>query len=235
MCDVMNITLYKIHPGPSNVRIEPASRSREWMLKDSGFAGRCLPLVMANQHGWAIYPNEKVYAEWDGGDLVESVRTQGPAASHFGRGILTFFVDYIFRLPEGYSLYITGEPNNPKYGITPLTGIYEADWAPYSFTMNWQFTMAHQTVVFEENEPFCFIFPIKRDLIEQFRIEYKSIEDDPQLKEHYNNWADKRDTFNNDPNRTIDQWQKHYFRGLYPDGKKCPFDHKTKLKLDNGS
>lgn len=231
----MKLSLYKIRPEPSIIRIEPAQRSREWMDDNNGFGNRCLPLAIANQHGWAIYPTCRVYAEWDGGSGVDSVRTNsktGIAASHFGNGILTFSVDYIFRLPEGYSLYISGPPNSPRYGISPLTGIYEADWAPYTFTMNWKFTMSNQTVVFHEDEPFCFIFPIKRDLVEHFSIDYKSIEDDASLKEHYERWSKERDTFNNDPNRTVDQWQKHYFKGLYPDGSKCPYDHKIKLKLE---
>ena len=229
------ISLYKVSSGPSLVRIEPAARSREWMEAHSGFANRCLPLVIANQHGWAIYPTCTIYAEWDGGSGIDSVRTHsktGIAASHFGNGILTFSIDYIFRLPEGYSLYISGPPNSPKYGISPLTGIYEADWAPYTFTMNWKFTQSHQTVAFREDDPICFVFPIKRDLIESFTIDYKSLEDDPLLKDHYTKWSSERDTFNNNPTRMPDQWQKHYFKGTYPDGTKCPFDHKIKLKLE---
>lgn len=228
------ITIYKIDRLEARTFIEPASQERKWMEPFDRFAYKCLPLTIANQHGWVIYTDKKVYAEWNGGMGLDGVRVHSPsgaASSHFGNGILTFSIDYLFKLPEGYSLYITGPTNNPKRAITPLTGIYEADWAPYSFTMNWKFTETHQTVVFEEKEPFCFIFPVQRSLIESFSIEHKLLDEDVKLKEDYRMWRDSRNAFNSDPNRSNTEWQKHYFRGTYPDGTKCPFDHKTKLKL----
>ena len=125
-----------------------------------------------------------------------------------------------------------GPPNTVKRAIVPLSGIYEADWAPYSFTMNWKFTETEHTVTFEEDEPFCFFFPIHRDMIADFKIEFKSVDEDQDLKEKYSTWAGMRTDFNNDE-RNSNKWQKHYFRGVYPDGSKCPFhNHKTKLNLD---
>jgi hypothetical protein len=176
-----------------------------------------------------------VYAEWDGGTEVENVRVNSQsniASSHFGNGILTFTTDHIFQLPEGYSLYISGPPNTPKSSIYPLTGIYEADWAPYSFTMNWKFTEENQTVVFGAGEPFCFIFPIQRNLIETFEVEKKQLDENKDLEDKFKMWSESRRAFNDDPSRSITDWQKHYFKGLYPDGSKCPFDHKTKIKLE---
>jgi hypothetical protein len=227
------ITLYRVFDR-ERVVVSPASNERDWMEEDNRFAYRCLPLVIANQHGWTLSMKERTYAEWDGGSSIESVRVLSPSggvSSHFGYGVLTFTVDCLFRLPEGYSLYITGLPNHLKDGIMPLTGIYEADWAPYSFTMNWKFTEARRTVVFEENEPFCFFFPVQRNLIESFVVETKEIGDDPVLKEQYKQWSKERGQFNASPDRKAQDWQKHYFKGEYPDGSKCPFDHKTKLNI----
>lgn len=229
------ITLYKVHRDEPRTFVKPASQSREWMEYANRFAYKCLPLAIANQHGWVIYTDKKVCAEWNGGPNVDDIRVMSPsgvATSHFGNGVLTFTVDYLFSLPEGYSLYITGPTNSPKKGIMPLTGIYEADWAPYSFTMNWKFIDAHQTVVFEENEPFCFVFPIQRNLIESFTLEHRQLDENQDLYDQYSVWGKERNAFNANTNRPESDWQKHYFKGIYPDGTKCPYDHKTKLKLD---
>jgi hypothetical protein len=229
------ITMYKLIEEDSRVNVEPASKKREWMESSNRFAYRCLPLVIANQHGWVFSLQDKVYAQWDGSDNVESVKVRSTsvlAKSHFGQGILTFNIDRLISLPEGYSLYITGPPNHPKEGIYPLTGVYEADWAPYSFTMNWKFTEAGTIVVFEENEPFCFVFPIRRNLIESFVVETKSLNDNPELKKQYKDWARERQSFNNKQGRKSEDWQKHYAKGEYPNGTKCPYDHMTKIKLE---
>lgn len=225
------IIAYKLYPEDNSCRIEPCSKTRSWM-ENTG-AVRCLPLVIANQHGWAIYPSDPIYAQWDGGVSIESLVVKSKcsaASSHFGHGILTFSTFHLFRLPEGYNLFISGPPNNPKKGITPLTGIYEADWSAYPFTMNWMFTEVDQTVVFERDEPFCFIFPIQRSLIESFDLEVKSINDNEALKQQYQEWSDSRSEFNKQHHNDY-EWQKHYFKGIYFDGSKCPIDHKTKLNL----
>lgn len=227
------MTIYQIYDAPSNIKITPASKHRDWMDTN---ATRCLPLIIANQHGWVASVTKKVSAYWEGGNDISSIKIRQDenhnAHSHFGNGILTFTVDRIFRLPENYSLYIMGPPNTAKRAIVPLSGIYESDWAPYSFTMNWKFTEPEHTVTFEEDEPFCFFFPIHRDLIENFKIEHKSIKEDPVLHEQLNYWSNIRNEFINRTDRKPEEWQKHYFKGVYPDGSKCPFhNHKTKLRL----
>lgn len=232
------LTIYRLFDGPPRVRIEPANQNRDWMdTSDHRFAYRCLPLNIANQHGWAVYPENTISAIWHGGKQVESVEIlnsgQGIAGSHFGNGVLTFHVDHIFKISPGYSLYITGSPNSPKKNIVPLTGIYEADWAPYSFTMNWKFTEMNKIVTFDKNDPFCFIFPIERDLIESFTVERKHIQEDEQLNTHFTMWGKSRSNFIADTDRDASTWQKEYFRGVYPDGQKCPFaNHKTKLNIN---
>jgi hypothetical protein len=231
---VNKITLYKIYDQEPRTNVRVASKEREWMEANSRFAYRCLPLTIANQHGWTFSLKEKVCAEWNGVNELNAIKIESSSpmvGSHFGNGILTFSLDYLFELQEGYSLYISGPPNNSKNNIVPLTGMYEADWAPYSFTMNWKFTEANRPVVFEKDEPFCFIFPIQRNLIESFTLETKNLSDNPELKNQFFEWSSKRKEFNKNPDRKAEDWQKQYFRGEYPDGSKCPYDHKTKLNI----
>ena len=49
----MDLTCY-LHPGWSP-RIRPAEPTRDWMTNTpKSFAYRCLPLNIANAHGWEI-------------------------------------------------------------------------------------------------------------------------------------------------------------------------------------
>jgi hypothetical protein len=218
------------------ITIEQSSLKRKWMDESNAqYAYRCLPLNIANQHGWAIYANENIVANWTGDqnfnrDAVKIYENpQNIATSHFGHGILTFHLPFLVRLDPNYSLYITGAPNHHISGIQPCTGIFEADWAPYSFTMNWRFTHANQPVTFTPNDPICFFFPVPRNIVQDTETKYSTIvEQDEDYLENYRKFCIDRKEF------TIEKypegWQKHYFQGLNPDGSKCPFEHKTKIK-----
>src|SRR5215470_12720175 len=106
--------------------IRPAPISRAWMDSfPDHFAYRCLPLNIANSHSWELLCPTHVKAEWNGGILqsdmtVETDGWPGFAASHFGGGVLTFFVGYLFRTSPDYNLLVTGPINAPKDGIAPL-------------------------------------------------------------------------------------------------------------------
>lgn len=147
------------------LRIRPAPLERAWMdVTDQRFAYRCLPLNIANTHGWEILCTTAFSAIWDGRPGLDAIRIEAqsgagaPAISHFGNGVLTFHVPCLFKTEPGVDLFATGPINRPKDGIAPLTGIIETDWSPYTFTMNWMFTRPQQRVSFEADEPFCHIF-----------------------------------------------------------------------------
>jgi Family of unknown function (DUF6065) len=89
-----------------------------------------------------------------------------PAVSHFGHGILTFHIPCLFRTEPGIDLLVQGPVNRPKDAIAPLSGIVETDWAPYTFTMNWQFTRPGIAVRFEKGEPFCHVWPLQRGALQ---------------------------------------------------------------------
>ena len=77
------------------------------------FAYRCLPLNIANSHGWELLSPCGFEAEWNGGPAVEDVvvRTDpGTTDGHapvalFGQGVLTFHLEGLFRTPPGFSLW----------------------------------------------------------------------------------------------------------------------------------
>lgn len=233
------IKIYQIYDNP-RVTIRPGIRERSWMdeTKDN-HAYRCLPLTIANQHGWSIHLKDRASFVWNGGPYIEDVIVKSSnnkaCASVFGHGIITFQIDHLIKTPENYNLYISGPPNYPKENITPLAGVFEADWAPYTFTMNWQITEPNKEIVFEQDEPVCFFFPVPRNYLEDFELQTEPLSSNPALEDQYNIFSKSRDFFNaGKRNKTIGSkvWQKHYFQGRYPDGSGCPVhNHQTKIQL----
>lgn len=209
------------------------------------FAYRCLPLAVANQHGWEVFTPTGFTARWNGGVRVEDVtvdmdeplamNTPGSPLSNFGSGILTLEMGFLLRTPPGWNIWVSGPVNEPKHGIAPLTGVIETDWSPYSFTMNWRFT-AEGEVRFEAGEPVAHLFPVRRDLFDRVTPEIRALQTDPKTAEQMETWRQSRGDFaarlkNNDPEAVEEKWQKDYYRGLMPDGRKGPADHKTKLRV----
>lgn len=239
----MNLTCY-VFPG-WEPRIRPASPKRGWMDEaPESFPYRCLPLGIANGHGWEILSPCGFEVVWNGGMAVEDVvvRADSGAQIHdmpvalFGQGTFTFHIQGLFRTPPGWNLWVSGSPNSFKDGAAPLSGIIETDWAPYTFTMNWKLTRPNHAVRFEENEPFAHIFPIERKVIEAVQPSFAPIEDVPELKEQFEAWSRSRDQFHermrtDPPDKSSEKWQKSYYRGQRPDGQ-CPVaDHQSKLRL----
>ncbi len=238
----MNLTAYVMDG--HRIDIRPAPVERVWMEKTpQRYAYRCLPLNIANAHGWEILCPSTFTAVWNGTNALNSLRIQAspdtiaPALSHFGNGVLTFHIPCLFRTDPGYDLMVQGPINSPKDAIAPLCGIVETDWAPYTFTMNWIFTRPHAVIRFQQGEPFCHIFPIQRGAIESVDPEIKSLSENPALHAEYEAWNASRLQFNTDLKRPgsaarDEEWQKLYFRGVAADGTRTGVaDHRTRLKL----
>lgn len=222
-------------------KIVPAPLERDWMdATPQGYAYRCLPLNIANSHGWLILNPVPFVAHWNGGPDITSVtamptgtdaRSPMLAASHFGNGVLTISITGLFRTEPGWDLWVGGPANMIKDGIQPLTGIVETDWSPFTFTMNYKFTRPFVPVTFAQDEPYCMIFPIKRGVIEAVEPEFRALDADPGVLEAYTAWAESRRSFNEDLKvegsaAQKEKWQKKYFRGA-----EAPSDHRTKLRL----
>jgi hypothetical protein len=228
---------------------EPAPRWRDWMNEaEERWPNRCLPLLMANEAGWVFRNPSTFNATWSGGphpdELTieyedENVSTPPPAESHFGYGIITWHVPYLFRTSPGLNLLARGPANWPKDGISALEGIVETDWSFATFTMNWKVTRVGEPVVFEAGEPFCMVVPQPRGLLEAFRPELKLFAEDRETREGYEAWARGRhdvlvQKFLSQYSKDFDEerlmWQKHYFKGQTPEGGAAP-EHQTMQRL----
>jgi hypothetical protein len=233
-----------LHPGWEPL-IRPAEPTRDWMnATPEAFAYRCLPLNIANAHGWEVLAPCGFEARWWGGtgtDQVEIKIAENPApkfkpVSLFGQGILTFHIEGLIRTPPGWNLWIGGSPNRPKESIYPLTGVVETDWAPFTFTMNWRFTRAHRWVGFEAGEPICFFFPVQRGYLNDVSPSFVPMQSDPEVLAQFQTWSRSRDAFHaqtegETPRTASEKWQKHYYRGVDAADQPGAADHQAKLRL----
>jgi hypothetical protein len=224
------------------IHLQPATSDRDWIERSSQrFAARCLPLLIANQSGWEVVLDEELTATWNGKSGTKNVmiecspRMRGVASSHFGLGILTFQLQYLFRTPPGYNLLVRGPANRPKAGISALEGVIETDWTAASFTMNWQITEVLRAVRFAAGEVIALIVPQRRGELERFEPRLVPLPEDPDLASRHEFFKRSRSAFVKDlkvedsPAQEAG-WQRYYFQGRDPDGTVAP-EHQTKLKL----
>ncbi|HUH92714.1 MAG TPA: DUF6065 family protein [Casimicrobiaceae bacterium] len=238
----MKLVCYALRPDAPVIR--PAPPTRPWMDGIAeNHAYRCLPLNIANSHGWEILSPCAFEVQWTGGTHVNAVSLRALddyphlpqlAVSHFSYGIVTFHLGYLFRTEPGWDLLASGSLNRPKDGIAPLAGVIETDWLPYPFTMNWQMTRPG-SVRFDKDEPLCMIYPVPHAALQDVVPEIVDLEADPELKRQTMEWKQQRDEFMRkfeamDPRTRKDGWQRYYFLGKMPDGSSLG-QHLSKLRL----
>jgi len=239
----MKLTCYSLKPDPPILR--PAPTTRAWMDRiPDNHAYRCLPLNIANTHGWEVLSPCAFTATWSGGVHARDIKLTAQdgyaqlaqfVVSHFAFGIVTFHLGYLFQTEPGWDLFASGSLNNIKDGIAPLTGVIETDWLPYPFTMNWQMTRPG-TVRFEKDEPVCMLFPVPHAALETVEPEIFDLGDNQELMAQTMAWKERRDDFMKrfnakDPMTLKEAWQRFYFIGKMPDGSSPP-QHLHKLRLD---
>jgi hypothetical protein len=196
--DVLRI--YRLPSESGYPQIVPATREREWMeVATGGWANRCLPLRIANEAGWFILNDVDFEVEWDGDPGMKSLHftfSREPTGmvpfNMVGYGILSWVPPYLFRTPAGINLLVRGPANMPKDGITALEGLVEADWLPYTFTINWKITRPGVKIRFVEGEPICFLVPHRRFDAERLEPVLQNISSDQELQLQYRTWHERR-------------------------------------------
>lgn len=240
MKDKLQITAYQVVEAPMILRT--GQRTRPWIEElPERFAYRCLPLSIANQVGWEILNPAAFTARWNGKGGLDAITIQfdgepnALVGSHFGHGVLTFSPGYLFRTSKSHNLWVKGPANSPKDAIAPLEGMIETDWAPFTFTMNWQFTRKRQKVRFEAGEAIAAIVPYPRHYPRKFDAELKNLSENPKLYQQYVDWRQDRLAFNEDLQKAGSEaqkkgWQRAYMKGQDQSGKTFA-GHETKIQM----
>lgn len=234
--DRPRLTAYLTDPD-CPVGIVPAPRRREWMdATGDRFAYRCLPLTIANEHGWLLLNPDPCTITWDGGDDLEAISiehrgTGAWAGSHFGSGIVTWQIPVLFRTEPGWQLLVRGPANLPKDAIAPLEGIVETDWSPATFTVNWKMTRERRVVRFERDEPIAMIVPVQLGALDDFAPEIRPMADAGELEDEHARWRAERGAFLRDlrDGSAGREWQGDYVRGRIG-GQVAP-RHRKRLSL----
>jgi len=228
-------------------KLVPAARTRDWMDKTPGaFAYHCLPLVMANSLGWFVINDVPCEMEWDGTDApsglqiwpteeITDIQKFFMPSSHFGSGVVTFHIEFLFKTEAKICMLTKGPANMPKHGIQALEGVIETDWLPYPFTMNWKMTAKNTKVRFERGEPIAQVFPYPTDVIDSIEPEILtlSMDTNPELFLKHEDYRKKRTVFNEKFKYDGAKRQKYYVRGEDSMGDKYPENHKTDWKTKN--
>jgi len=236
---------YRLRRG-SGMKLATAPQGRDWMNEtNQSFANRCLPMRMASQSGWVVLNDEPLRAMWNGGPDSGALVIEGAgdfssrAVSHFGHGILTFPIPFLFRTPPGTALLIRGPANLPKDAIAPLEGLVETDWAVAGSTVNWKFTRSDTWVEFASGEPICMVVPQRLELLEAMQPQVVGIEENAELHCQYKTWNESVVHFTqrlreHEPEAVKQGWQRYYFRGIAPhNGSNDPTaeGHRSRLSL----
>ncbi len=212
---------------------------------DRQFANRCLPMLMANSSGWMVVSGVETRATWDGSDAKSGLRIRyrspngapGSAQSHFGGGIITWTLPWLFRTPPGWDLLVRGPSNQPVKGAFPCEGLVETDWTSSTFTMNWLLTHPDEEVVFPAGQPICMILPQQRFALEKFAPQLRVMPSGSDEEASYLAWAASRAEFIRNlgaTDATRGDWQRDYFLGSEPAARQAGHRRNRRLRPFHG-
>ena len=233
----LKITCYSLwNREPEGWAIVNAVAQRNWMNQTrDNFAYRCLPLKIINELGyWILCPTD-VALYWDGTpdpsglQVIVDEQYKKHIASHFGHGVLSFSMPWMFRTNiAGIGLRVGGVPNlPPPMGLLPLDGLVETWEQNLTFTMNWKVMVAKRQLMIKAGFPICCISP--HSFWDTPSMEYKNLSDmSEQDQQDYLDWTNHRKSVLS--GTPIDDNRNHYTKALRING--CPYTgpHWTRIK-----
>ncbi|HPT57316.1 MAG TPA: DUF6065 family protein [Casimicrobium sp.] len=216
---------------------------REWFSKH---AYLCLPLIMGNQHGFAMRSIIKATLVWNGGPEpsdttitihnTEELLPRGPIqtiSSHFGLGIVTVQTAFALRTPPGVSLMTIQPPNLFIDGVQNMTAVVESDNLRRDFTFNLKLTRAHYPVNIDVGDVLSAVLPYPRGFIDNFQlVDAYELFTEAQIKEEQITMAEfGKERREVDPSKKRGVGRR-YFDGEDIYGNKFPNAHQVRLGRD---
>lgn len=146
---------------------------------------KCLPLSIANMQGLAFSSPFSFDVFWNGGNKTEdltfkfyddsgisNITTKNHVSfnSEFGHGIFTAHFPLILKTPPGVNLMTIAPPNYPLAGISPMSGVVEADNLTFTFTLNFKVDIPNVLLKIQKNYPIMGIIPIPRYYCDSFKL-----------------------------------------------------------------
>jgi len=144
---------------------------------------KCLPLSIGNMQGLIYKTPFGFNANWNGGTETEDLRITvfdqdekfknenfPQVSSEFGHGIITIHFPIILKTPPGVNLMTIAPPNHPLAGLSPMTGVIEADNLRFTFTLNIKVNLADVELKIGRGTPLAGILPIPRHFCDNFKL-----------------------------------------------------------------
>lgn len=172
----MSLNIDLLIPPNNEWIIKESSVKRDWMENtDEKHAYRCIPLSSANVHGWEVLLPEDVVIEWDGissarPDHVKIISGSKYASSSTGNATVSFATGITFTTDEDHYLWISGSPNYPIDGLTPLTSILQSNWYRLPYTHSWIVNKKNERFVIPKMTPIMFFMPYPKNLLNSFDV-----------------------------------------------------------------
>jgi hypothetical protein len=105
-------------------------------------------------------------------DDIKQYTTQNSVTivSTFGHGILTIGLPIQLKTPPGVNLMTIAPPNFPLPGMSPMTGMVEADNIRFTFTFNIKINLANTLIKVNANTPLVGLLPVPRYFCDSFEL-----------------------------------------------------------------
>lgn len=233
----MEISAYRVRPD-EDWPLRPAPLQRAWMdAFPQRWPYRCLPMVIANQAGWEVGCPVGLEVVWGGQDDPASLHVEFERdaekwapyiGSHFGSGVLTFALPYLFRTARPIGTWVRGPSNAWVEGACPLEGWVETWASEVPFTMNWKIVAAGTPVRFRSGEAICLVQPWDPGPLEAARPTLRDLSSDPVLEGAFTRFQAARLEF--ERVRSVADSQHAYTRGEDGAGQALP-GHRTRLRV----
>lgn len=179
--------------------IRSAEIKRDWMDNvPMQYVYRCIPLLAANSMGWELLNPIESEIVWHGRAEAESLeircerRNKFSACSHFGSGMVTWYVPFLFKSSPDLGLFVTGPSNHDHNHAVPLEAFIRTDWLPFPFTMNWRLTQPGKPALFKKGEPIARIMPFPIQMLEETSLEIVELQSDPGFMAEVNQFGRAR-------------------------------------------
>ncbi len=146
---------------------------------------KCLPLSIANMQGLVFSSPFSFEIFWTGENTTNSISfnvykdteiknfekmNHVTISSDFGNGIFTMGFPLILKTPPNVNLMTIAPPNYPLPGISPMSGVIEADNLSFTFTLNFKIDLPNTLIKIEKNYPLMGIIPIPRYYCDSFEL-----------------------------------------------------------------
>jgi hypothetical protein len=215
------------------------SHKRDWFLPNFY---HCLPLSIGNMQGFVFSLPYTISVLWNGGSDREDIKINFfndfyeykyknfiYPVSEFGSGILTIHFPVTLKTPPGVNLMTFSPPNYPLPGLSPMTGVVEADNIRFSFTLNIKIDLPNTEIIINPNTPLTGMIPIPRYFCDSFELKSAYEIFDKEIVDNEINVVYEHSQARNEQNMNLLGPTLLYYKGMDIKGNKFN-DHQIPKK-----